>query len=82
MFDLQPGQTSMWFSLGFKPSSNPEDYVKIVNNRVKFTTEGTIYYTYKGKDYELKIPKITKDVEVGYNREDLHWSYGNCDGDV
>jgi ankyrin repeat protein len=81
----KPGAGAEWRLFAFEPSSDPKDYPKVVNNRVKFTTEVSIFYRYKGKDYELKIPKIARDVEVGYNLNSRWTNSDNskvCDKDA
>ncbi|MDR1285118.1 MAG: hypothetical protein LBJ88_02835 [Campylobacteraceae bacterium] len=44
-------------------SKNP----KVVNNKVSFTRQVTIKYSYDGKTYELKSPKMKENIDIKYN---------------
>ncbi|MDR1285378.1 MAG: hypothetical protein LBJ88_04170 [Campylobacteraceae bacterium] len=45
---------------------NINKYPKIVNNKVSFTRQATVKYSYNGKTYELKSPKMKEEIDVKY----------------
>ena len=55
----------------FQPKSKPSElyskYPKVIDNKINLTRECLITYEYKGKKYDLKIPKTTQIIDVNYD---------------
>ncbi|MDR1285545.1 MAG: ankyrin repeat domain-containing protein [Campylobacteraceae bacterium] len=61
------------FGMSFTPRTkkNETDYAKypkVVNNKLKLVMEYSITYSYKGKTYEFKLPVITQELDMTYER--------------
>jgi hypothetical protein len=68
------------FSMNFMPSTSKKGsennyskfdfskYPKVVNNKLKLVKEYIITYSYKGKTYEFKLPVITQELDMTYEK--------------
>jgi hypothetical protein len=63
------------FGMYFSPKTNIKGkkydyskYPKIINNKLKLVMEYSITYSYKGKTYEFKLPVITQELDMTYEK--------------